>query len=323
MKTARALWISAARDAVISDTPFDLPQGELEIKTLFSGISRGTERLVFNGNVPASEHTQMRAPFQEGAFTFPVKYGYCAIGKVQSGDRKGQLVFSLFPHQTRFAVPAHMAVCVPADVPAERAILAANMETAINISWDAQIAVGDRVAIVGCGVVGALCGYLAAKIPGTKVTLVDIDPRRAALARALGCAFATPDTALDQIGEADVVLHASATADGLSLALGLAGTEATVVEASWYGDARPEIPLGGRFHRARLRLVSSQVGRIPAGHAARWDFGRRLTTALALLADPTLDALISGETDFEDLPTAYADILNDPATLCHRVRYGG
>lgn len=321
MKTARALWMPAARDAVILDTPFSVPEGAEEIKTLFSGISRGTERLVFNGSVPASEHAQMRAPFQEGEFTFPVKYGYSAVGEVQSGARARQVVFSLFPHQAHFAVPAHMAVSVPADVPAARAVLAANMETAINISWDAQMAVGDRVAIVGCGVVGALCGYLAAKIPGTDVTLVDIDPGRAALAETLGCAFAGPDAALDQIGEADVVIHASATADGLSLALALAGTEATVVEASWYGDARPEVPLGGRFHRARLQLISSQVGRIPARHAARWDFGRRLTKALALLSDPALDALISGETAFDELPAAYADILSDPTTLCHRVRY--
>lgn len=320
MTIARALWITAPLEAVTCDTTYRAAEGEVEIKTLFTGISRGTERLVYHGQVPASEHANMRAPFQEGDFTFPLKYGYAAVGEVQNGDRQGEVVFSLFPHQTSFAVPAHMALPVPADVPAVRAVLAANMETAVNITWDAGISIGDRVVVIGCGVVGALVGYLAAKIPGTDVTLVDIDPGRAALAATLGCDFATPDTAQEA---ADVVIHASASAAGLSLAIALAGTEATVIEASWYGTQSTEVPLGGQFHHRRLRIVSSQVGRVPARQAARWDFGRRLAKALALLNDPALDALISGETAFGDLPAAYDEILRDPSTLCHRVRYEG
>lgn len=320
MTAARALWITAAQVAQARDTTYRAAEGDLEIKTLFTGISRGTERLVYQGQVPASEHASMRAPFQEGDFTFPVKYGYAAVGEVQNGDRAGEIVFSLFPHQTRFAVPARMALAVPADVPAARAVLAANMETAVNITWDAAISIGDRVVVIGCGAVGALVGYLAAKIPGTDVTLVDIDPGRAALAGPLGCDFATPDTARHA---ADVVIHASASAAGLSLAIGLAGTEATVIEASWYGARSTEVPLGGPFHKRRLRLVSSQVGRVPARQAARWDFGRRLAKALALLNDPALDVLISGETAFGDLPAAYDGILHDRSTLCHRVRYEG
>ncbi|PJI84435.1 hypothetical protein BC777_3494 [Yoonia maricola] len=320
MTIAGALWITAPKTVEYCDTVYHVNDGELDIQTLFTGISRGTERLVYTGQVPVSEHTNMRAPFQEGEFTFPIKYGYAAVGRVQSGDRHGEIVFSLFPHQSSFAVPAHMALTVPADVPAARAVLAANMETAVNITWDAGISVGDRVVVIGCGVVGALVGYLAAKVPGTEVTLVDIDPGRGTLATTLGCGFASPDTAPE---EADVVIHASASAAGLSLALALAGVEATVIEASWYGAQSTDVPLGGRFHQRRLRLISSQVGRVPARQAARWDFGRRLAKALALLNDPILDALISGETAFRDLPTAYDGILHDPATLCHRVRYEG
>lgn len=316
MKVAQALWITAAQQAEVRKTPFEAGEDAVEIRTLFTGISRGTERLVFGGKVPLSEHASMRAPFQEGEFTFPVKYGYAAVGEAEDG----QTVFSLFPHQSRFAVPSAMVLPVPRDVPAARAVLAANMETAVNITWDAQIAVGDRVVVIGCGVIGALVGYLAAQVPGTEVTLVDIDPKRAALASALGCEFASPDTAP---AEADLVIHASASAAGLSLAIALAGVEATVVEASWYGSQSTEVPLGGRFHQRRLRLVSSQVGRVPAHQAPRWDYTRRLSKALALLNDPRLDALISGETAFADLPAAYRAILNDPATLCHRVRYDG
>jgi hypothetical protein len=318
MKVARALWITGAQEASSRDTPYEVVPGDLEIETLFTAISRGTERLVYRGQVPLSEHASMSAPFQEGAFSFPVKYGYAAVGEIQNGARRGDVVFSLFPHQTRFAVPPHMALAVPTDVPAARAVLAANMETAVNIVWDAEITVGDRIVVIGCGVVGALVGYLAGKIPGTEVTLVDIDPDRATLAQTLGCAFATPETSLRDV---DVVIHASATAAGLSLAISLAGTEAAVVEASWYGAQHTEVPLGGRFHQRRLRLISSQVGRVPARQAPRWDFGRRLAKALTLLNDAALDTLISGETAFGDLPDAYHGILHDPATLCHRIRY--
>ncbi|WP_341367957.1 zinc-binding alcohol dehydrogenase [Yoonia sp. BS5-3] len=324
MTQAHALWITAAQQAECREIDVSTQADMVEIETLYTGISRGTERLVYHGQVPPAEHDTMRAPFQEGDFTFPVKYGYSAVGRVQNGPRKDQLVFSLFPHQTRFAVPDNMALTIPTDVPAKRAILAANMETALNITWDAGLRIGDRVAVIGCGVVGALVGYLAGQMPGTEVTLIDIDPTRESLARTLGCDFATPQNAQKVLGgDADVIVHASANSAGLSLGLDLAGIEAKVIEASWYGAAMTETPLGGRFHQRRLQLVSSQVGRVPAAQAARWDYGRRLAKALALLRDGRLDALISGETAFGDLARRYGDILHDPATLCHRVRYGG
>jgi hypothetical protein len=317
--TTTALWITGAHEAAHRETRLDAGTGHLEIETLFTGISRGTERLVFEGRVPESEWETMRAPFQGGDLPFPVKYGYAAVGRILSGPRAGEMVFALFPHQARFNIPHQAAIRLPDAVPASRAVLAANMETALNILWDAQVQPGDRVAVIGCGVLGALAGYLAAKMPGTEVCLIDIDPARAPLAKTLGCKFAPPAAATD---EADVVVHASASAAGLACALTLAGMEATIVEASWYGAGTTPVPLGGRYHQRRLRLVSSQVGRIPAGHAARWTHRRRLEKALSLLADPVLDALISGETSFADLPARYGAILEDPATLCHRVRYG-
>ncbi|MEM1377934.1 MAG: zinc-binding alcohol dehydrogenase, partial [Pseudomonadota bacterium] len=211
-----------------------------------------------------------------------------------------------------------MALTIPNNVPTRRAILAANMETALNIVWDAGVGPGDRVLVVGCGVVGAFAGYLAAQIIGTEVTLVDLDEERAELAAFLGCAFCTPAATF---GDADVVVHASASDAGLATAIGCAGPEATIVEASWYGTAPTSVPLGGRFHQRRLKLVGSQVGTIPPARAPRWDHARRLRKALSLLNDDRLDALISSESRFEDLPSDYGEILHNPQTLCHCVRY--
>lgn len=319
MTTARALWQVAPDMAELRGSEVNPGPGQALVETLYSGISRGTERLVSQGRVPQAEIARMRAPMQEGDFPFPVKYGYCAVGRVVSGAMAGQAVFALHPHQDRFACDAGALVPLPEGLSPARAVLAANMETALTILWDSGAGPGDRVAVVGAGVVGALAGYLAARLPGAEVTLVDTNPARTGLATALGCRFASPDAAGE--GWADVVIHASAHPAGLATAIAAAGPEAVVVEASWYGAGTVPVPLGGAFHSQRLRLVGSQVGRIPPARAPRWTYRRRMDMALSLLADPTLEALISGETEFADLPARYAAILDDPATLCHRVRY--
>jgi len=316
----RALWIPAAGAAELREEEVTPGPDDVLVRTLFSGISRGTEALVFRGAVPASEYERMRAPFQAGAFPAPVKYGYAAVGRVEAGPAalRDTLVFALHPHQDLFAVPAGAARPLPQGLAPERAVLAANMETALNVVWDAGAGPGDRVAVVGAGVVGALAGWLLARMPGAEVTLVDTNPARAALAAALGCDFALPDAAP---ADCDVVVHASADPEGLATALRAAGTEATVVEASWYGDRPVPVALGAAFHSRRLRLVSSQVGRVPADRRVRWTHARRLDTALGLLDAPELAMLISGETGFAELPARYGAILDDPATLCHRVRF--
>ncbi len=313
--TADALWITAPGQAECR--PASLGEG-VAVRTLFTAISRGTERLVFEGRVPDSEHDRMRAPAQEGAFSFPVKYGYCAVGRAMDGALAGRDVFALHPHQTRFRMPEAMLAPLPDGLPPQRAVLGANMETALNVLWDSGAGAGDRIAVIGVGVVGALIGCLAARLPGAEVTLVDPNPRRAAIADAVGCGFAAPP---DLAGDHDVAIHVSATGEGVALALGCAGVEATVVEASWHGAGTTPVALGGAFHSRRLRLISSQVGQVPADRARRWTLARRMAKALELLRDPVLDILISGETAFEDLPGRYGDILNDPDTLCHRIRY--
>lgn len=299
---ATALWYVGPRECVLNEVELTKagPQ-DCVVRTLWSGVSRGTERLVFEGRVPVSEHERMRAPFQEGAFPFPVKYGYCAVGIVEAGPAHllGETVFCLYPHQDRFVVPASRLALVPKAVPARRAVLAANMETALNAHWDAGSGPADRIVVVGGGVLGLLTAFIAAQLPGAEVTLVDLDPARAALAETLGFGFAQPP---DCPGEADLVFHASASAAGLATAIGAAGFEARIVELSWYGEGAVAAPLGGAFHAKRLQLVSSQVGQVSPSRRPRFDYARRTQAALALLADERLDALISEEIGFRDAP---------------------
>ncbi len=317
-----ALWYVGAGRAEIRTEPLAEPgPGEIRVRALYSAVSRGTERLVLAGRVPPSEFERMRAPFMAGSFPFPVKYGYATVGRVESGPPglQGRLVFALHPHQSAFNIPAEAVVPIPDRVPPSRAVLAANMETALNAVWDARPAAADRVAVVGAGVVGSLVAWLCGQLPGTEVTLVDIVPSRGELARALGVSFALPNAAP---GECDLVVHASATAAGLAVALGLAGEEATVLEMSWYGADEVSVPLGGAFHSRRLKLLSSQVGRIAPSHRPRWTFGRRLAAALDLLADKRLDALLAPAIDFHELPARLPDILAPRGgVLCQVVTY--
>lgn len=319
---ARTFWIVAPGRGEIRDEPLVAPSDrEVLVRTLFSGISRGTEALVFQGRVPPSEYERMRAPFQAGDFPAPVKYGYSSVGRVEHGPSAllGRLVFALYPHASGYVVPAEAVHVLPPDVPAGRAVLAANLETAINGIWDARPHVGDRIVIIGGGTVGCLTAWLASSIPGCDVELVDVNLHREAIARALGVRFVRPAAVRDG---ADVVVHVSGSAAGLELALRIAGYDSTVVEMSWYGDQRVTLPLGEAFHARRLALRSSQVGGVPSSQRARWDTARRMRLALSLLSDSRLDALITGESPFEQLPETMARIAAEPGdTLCERIRY--
>ncbi|MEM9633954.1 MAG: zinc-binding alcohol dehydrogenase [Pseudomonadota bacterium] len=287
----------------------DLQPGEVRVHTLYSGISRGTEGLIFRGEVPQSEWQRMRAPFQAGDFPFPVKYGYANVGRVLDGDPDltGRIVFSLFPHQNEFALPSESCVPLPEGISPERAVLAANMETALNALWDGKPSPGDHICVVGGGVVGLLTAYVAGRIPGTKVTVVDTNPHRAAIAKAFGLSFSLPE---DAPRDQDLVFHTSASQGGLATALASAGDGTTVVEMSWYGAQDVLAPLGADFHCRRLKLVSSQVGTIPLERQLRWTYRRRLETALSLLHDPALDRLISHRVPFGELPHQLPDLLN-------------
>jgi NADPH:quinone reductase-like Zn-dependent oxidoreductase len=322
MREAHAFWVVAPGLGEIRAQPLPSPApGELLIRARVSAISRGSESLVFRGEVPESEWRRMRCPFQEGEFPAPVKYGYSVVGIVEEGpvEALGRRVFCLHPHQDRFIASEDGVIDVPDDVPDRRATLAANMETAVNGLWDATPGPGDRIAVIGAGVVGCLTAALAARLPGAEVELIDIDPNRESIATALGCRFAAPCKACP---EADLVIHASGTPEGLSTALAIAGFEATVLEMSWYGTRTVPLALGGAFHSRRLTLRSSQVGAVPAVRRQRWSRQRRLALALSLLRDPVFDVLLSGESAFAALPELMPRLARSPAgVLCHTLRY--
>ncbi|MFD0688846.1 zinc-dependent alcohol dehydrogenase [Actinomadura fibrosa] len=318
---ARAFWIRSPGEGEIrTETLPDPGPDDVLVRTLCTGVSRGTEALVFHGRVPAGQHEVMRAPFQSGAFPGPLKYGYLNVGVVEQGPSGllGRPVFCLYPHQTRYVVPAAAVSPVPDGVPPERAVLAGTVETAVNALWDAAPLVGDRIAVVGAGMVGCAVAGVLSGLPGVDLQLVDTDPARADTARALGVPFASPD---DAEGDRDLVVHASATEAGLARSLELLAPEGEVIELSWYGDRRISVPLGEHFHPRRLAIRGSQVGTVSPRRARR-TFADRLALALRLLADPRFDALITGESPFDDLPEIMPRLADGalPA-LCHRIAY--
>jgi len=321
-EVAEALWyVGPGRAEIRSERLRPLADGKARVRALYSAISRGTEALIASGRVPASEYQRMRAPFMAGGFPFPVKYGYSAIGVVEAGPPAlvGRNVFALHPHQTLFDLPAEAVVPIPPEIPLPRAALAANMETALNATWDAAPGPAGRVAVVGAGVVGALVGFLCARIEGAQVTLIDTDSSREVLAWAFGLDFAKPD---DAPADCDYVFHTSATAAGLTTALNIAGDEATIVELSWYGSGNVSVPLGGAFHSRRLRIVSSQVGKVAPSHRAVFTHRQRLEAAIKLTAHPHLDALLAPAVAFRDLPARLGDILKPGSgVLCQLVSY--
>lgn len=327
---ATALWLEAAGRPVLREEALPpLGPDDVLVRALATGISRGTESLVFHGKVPVSEYERMAGPNMGGRFPFPVKYGYQAVGEVLAGsaDLIGKRVFVLHPHQSAFVVKAASVVPIPDAVTTERACLGGNIETALNALWDSGAGPCDRVAIVGGGVVGALIAFIAGRLPGARVTLFDVDESRAALAEALGVGFATPamlaaaPTKHGQ-GTHDIVFHTSSTSGGLSTAIDLAGHEATIIEVSWYGETPVAAPLGGAFHARRLRLVTSQVGEVAATRRSRYNHRARCELALGLLADPRLDALLAPAVSISDLPNHLADILAPRSgVLCQVVVY--
>ncbi len=320
---AIALTYTSARETSLLEVESQplTPACDARVRMLWSGISRGTERLVFEGRIPLSEHNRMRAPFQRGNFPFPVSYGYSAVGRVEEGPDTmiGKPVFCLFPHQDVFEVPSSALCLLPAELPPRRAVLAANMETALNAVWDSGVGPGDRVAIIGGGILGGLLAGLVGAIPETETTLIDISNEREALASDMNVCFRDPK---DAPSDCDIVFHTSSSGSGAATALACGGLESRIVEVSWFGDLSPPLPLGGAFHAKRLTYQSSQVGQVSPTRRARWSYARRMAKALDLLRDDKYDALITGEVAFADLPAMLPSILAPGAPgLATAVKY--
>ncbi|NMO54722.1 zinc-binding alcohol dehydrogenase [Actinoplanes sp. TBRC 11911] len=317
---ARAFWLAFPGKGELREEPVSDPgPDEVLVRTLHSGISRGTETLVFTGQVPQSQWDAMRAPYQEGSFPAPVKYGYLNVGVVEAGDPAlvGKTIFCLYPHQTRYVVKSSAVTVIPDDVPPYRAVLAGTVETAVNALWDGRPLIGDRIAVVGAGMVGGSIAAVLSRFPGVRLQVVDADPSRRVIADAFGVPFAAP---ADALGDCDLVIHASATSAGLTRSLELVAAEGTVLEMSWYGEKQVTVPLGEFFHSRRLTIRSSQVGGIVPGR--RRSYGERMALALELLADPRFDTLITGRSDFTDLPDVMPRLVDGSlAALCHVIDY--
>jgi threonine dehydrogenase-like Zn-dependent dehydrogenase len=319
-RSARSFWITApGRGEIVPAELTEPGPDEVLVRTVRSAISRGTELLVFRGKVPSSEYATMRAPFQEGEFPGPVKYGYLNVGIVEAGPPalRGRAVFCLYPHQTAYVVPARAVTPIPDGVPVERAVLAGTVETAVNALWDARPLIGDRVAVVGAGMVGCSIARLLTRHPGIDVTLVDVDASRAAIAERLGVPFAEPASVT---GDRDIVVHTSATAAGLQLAIDLLTADGTVTEMSWYGDTPVTLTLGGAFHSRRLSVRASQVGEVSIHRRSRHTTSDRLALALELLRDPAFDALLESTSPFAQLPDVMTH-LGETNTMCHSLTY--
>lgn len=321
-RTANAFWLNAPGNGELRSEQLPEPgPGEVVVRSMHSAISRGTESVVYGGRVPLSQYATMRAPFQVGDFPGPLKYGYLNVGRIEEGPDhlRGRVVFCLFPHQTSYVVPASAVTLVPEDVPPARAVLAGTVETAVNALWDAAPLVGVRATVIGAGMVGCCVARLLSGFPGAEVCLVDVDPARAVVADALGVDFALPD---DAPGGRDLVVHTSATSEGLQRSLELLANEGTVIDLSWYGDREVQVSLGGSFHSGRLGVRASQVGTVSPAVQGRRTFADRLALALELLRDPAFDALITGHSPFANLPDVMADIATGrlPA-ICHVIDY--
>lgn len=320
MSRATAFWVEGPGEGGLRTVDLAEPGADdVLVRTLHTGISRGTESLVFAGRVPEAERDRMRAPFQQGDFPGPVKYGYLNVGRVERGpaELRGRTVFTLFPHQSAFVVPRSAVTPVAEDVPARRAVLAGAVETAVNILWDAAPLVGDRVTVVGAGMIGCAVARLLRAIPGVDVVLVDTDRSKAAPCDRLGVAYAHPD---DAPRDRDLVIDVSGSEAGLRLALETAAAEGEIIEASWFGDRSVSLPLGGAFHSRRLTIRSSQVGSVPPRRRGARGTAERLALALELLRDPAFDALLTGESSWRDLPDVMAAIASGSAPgLCHTI----
>ena len=321
---ARAFWLRAPGIGEIRTVALpERSSDEVLVRTVRSAVSRGTEALVFSGRVPTSQYAEMRAPFQDGELPGPVKYGYLNVGVVEQGPQalRGRTVFCLYPHQTAYVVPAAAVTVVPDEVPPERAVLAGTVETAVNAVWDIGPLPGDRLTVVGAGMVGCCVARLLAQFPGVHVTLVDVDPTRADIAKTLEVDFAAPEEAEDG---RDLVVHTSASSAGLQLSLDLLAPEGTVVDLSWYGDSPVTLDLGGSFHSGRLSIRSSQVGMVSPARRGRRTPAERLSVAMDLLRDPAYDVLLTGQSAFEELPLVMPRLASgELAALCHGITYEG
>lgn len=307
---AKALWHLSDSSSVIKATKLPAENSNsCIVKTAYSLISTGTERLVSLGLVPESLHSQMKVPYMQGKFSFPLTYGYSMVGRVISEQSTlfGKLVHFMHPHQDICHVEASSLFEIPENIPATRAGLASNVETALNAIWDSGLSIGDRTLVCGFGMIGALVARLLSFMPGVEVQVLEIDPGRKKKAKEMG--FEVVENPEQE--QYDLAFHTSASAGGLQKCIDSVGLEGKIIELSWYGTKSIALQLGGSFHRNRKQLISSQVSIIPKQKSARWDYKRRKETVFELLKNDIFDQHISHIIPFEDTPDFFQKLRTD------------
>jgi len=305
----QALWhINPVSSDILRSEP-EIQKNQCLLQSKYSLISVGTERTVSMGKVPVDLHDSMAVPYMKGAFSFPVKYGYSLVGKVLKGPSEwmGRNVHLMHPHQDYCYSNLSDLFILPPTIPLKRATLISNMETAVNAIWDSQVSIGDRVVVVGFGLIGSLVALIVRQIPGVEVQVVEIDKSRQQVARSLG--FGVSDSC--KKNHFDMAFHASGSATGLQNAIDAVGLEGPIIELSWYGNRKVDISLGTTFHSLRKQLISSQVSFIPSTKQSGWDFKRRKKTVLNLLHNPVFDHLLDTEVPFKESPSVFEKIRNN------------
>ncbi|MEN0004557.1 MAG: zinc-binding alcohol dehydrogenase [Bacteroidota bacterium] len=302
---SNALWhLSSSTSSLLSSAIPAPKEGQCLVKSEFSLISLGTERLVASGAVPVDLHQNMRVPYMEGSFELPVKYGYSLVGQVvtQGYPLSGKKVHLMHPHQSYCIVEAEALTLIPEKVPIRRAVLASNLETAVNAVWDSQVQIGDRVLVVGFGMIGALTALLLQQIAGVEVYIAERLPQRRALAQQLDFQLLAEET------DFDITFHTSSSSSGLQMAIDRLGYEGTSVELSWYGTKEVSMQLGASFHQQRKRLIASQVGQVPGSKQNRWDYRRRKQLVFQLLQQEKFDQLLTHEISLSEAPALFGKL---------------
>ncbi len=320
---SRSLWLTAPKMVEFRTETIPPPgSGEIRVQTIASALSQGTEMLVYRGEVPVD--LPLDLPALSGSFAFPIKYGYATVGRVLdlgddvTGFARGDAVFVHHPHQSTFVVPTNPAdgpapVRLPDDLDPLLGLFVANLETAVNVLLDSGIRLGETALVFGQGTVGLLIAQLLRHAGAGQVIVVDPLERRRTLAFKLGVdvALEPGSEMLERVMEltegrgADVAIEVSGSGAALQSAIESVAVEGTVVVVSWYGTKTVSLALGEHFHRGRVRIRSSQVGRISPELSARWDHARRLRLSVELLPRLELSELISHRFRFDEAADAY------------------
>ena len=315
-----SLWIDKKKRSIIKHNRIVYKKNSktVLVKTIYSGISKGTEKLISSKMVSKNQFELMQAPFQKGNFNLPIKYGYINVGKIINGPKNliNKNIFSLYPHQTIYEIPIKNINLLPKDN-LKKYVLVANMETAINIFWDCSANKNDKILIFGLGTVGLLTAFFFKLKNYKKIYVYDSNINKKKYCNLLRLNFIN----LKQAKDFNIIINTTSNYKVLEKSMSILVNEGKIVEASWYGSKKGYLSLGDYFHSRRLKLISSQVSKIPNHMKNKYDYKKRLKLAINSLKHKKLEKLITSESNFFNLERDYFKILNNKNTIMHLVKY--